>query len=57
MQSLDFAKLSEVKHFVPFHHDPGHTDVDLDRLFGEAVAEAKPSYEVTPGREGATFNI
>jgi len=57
MQSLDFAKLSEVKHFVPFHHDPGHTDVDLDRLFGEAVAEAKPAYEVTPGREGATFNI
>ena len=57
VQSLDFAKLSEVKHFVPFHHDPSHTDADLDRLFGEAIAEATPAYEVTPGREGTTFKI
>jgi len=57
VQSLDFAKLSDVKHLVPFHHDPGHTDADLDRLFGEAIAEAKPACQVTPGREGATFKI
>ena len=56
-QTLDFATLSEVKHLVPFHHDPGHTDVDIDRLMGEAIAEAKPAYRVTPGLEGATFQI
>lgn len=56
-QSLDFATLSGVKHLVPFHHDPGHTDVDIDRLMAEAIAERKPSFRVTPGLEGATFQI
>ena len=57
LQSLGFATLSEVKHLVPFHHDPNHTDADLDRLFDEAIEVAKPAYRVTPGREGATFEI
>lgn len=56
-QTLDFGTLSEVKHLVPFHHDPGHTDADLDRLMEEAIADAKPAYRVTPGLEGATFEI
>jgi phosphoribosyl 1,2-cyclic phosphodiesterase len=56
-QTLDFATLSDVKHLVPFHHDPGHTDADLDRLMAAAVADAKPAYRVTPGLEGATFEI
>jgi len=54
---LDFGTLSEVKHLIPFHHDPGHTDDDLDRLMGEAIADAKPGYRVTPGQEGATFEL
>ena len=56
-QSLDFATLSGVKHLVPFHHDPGHTDADLDHLMGEAIAYARPAFRVTPGLEGATFEI
>jgi phosphoribosyl 1,2-cyclic phosphodiesterase len=56
-QVMDFAKLSEVKHLVPFHHDPGHTDADLDRLMDEAMAYANPAYRVSPGLEGATFAI
>jgi len=56
-QTLDFATLSEVKHLVPFHHDPSHTDVDLDRLMAEAIAETKPAYCVTPGQEGTTFRF
>jgi hypothetical protein len=47
--------MTEVKHLVPFHHDPAHTDADLDRLIVEAVRTAKPSFKVTPGTEGATF--
>jgi phosphoribosyl 1,2-cyclic phosphodiesterase len=54
-QTLAFAALTEVKHLVPFHHDPAHTDADLDRLIAEAVRMAKPSFKVTPGTEGATF--
>ncbi len=56
-QALDFAALSEVKHLVPFHHDPGHTDADIDCLMEEGIAEAKPAFRVTPGLEGATFQI
>jgi phosphoribosyl 1,2-cyclic phosphodiesterase len=53
--TLAFAALAEVKHLVPFHHDPAHTDADLDRLIAEAVHAIKPSFKVTPGTEGATF--
>jgi len=42
---------------VPFHHDPSHSDDDLDRLMSEAVAEARPGFRVTPGMEGAEFEL
>jgi hypothetical protein len=56
-QALDFAMLAEVRHVVPFHHDPAHTDADLDRLMDAAIAEARPACQVTPGCEGMTFEI
>lgn len=55
--AFDFAALTGVKHFVPFHHDPTHSDADLDRLIGETIAVAQPSYAVTPGIEGAQFEV
>ena len=56
-QTLDFGTLTEVKQLVPFHHDPDHTDTDLDRLMAEAIEETKPGYQVTPGIEGAVFEL
>jgi ribonuclease BN (tRNA processing enzyme) len=56
-QSIQFAAQAGVKTLVPFHHDPAHSDEDLDRLMAEAVAEAKPSFKVTPGMEGAVFEL
>ena len=56
-QTLDFATLSGVKHLVLFHHDPGHTDADLDRLMREAIGEAPRGYRVTPALEGTTFEV
>lgn len=56
-QTLDFGTLTEVKQLVPFHHDPNHTDLDLDRLMAEAIEETKPGYRVTPGIEGTTFEL
>lgn len=56
-QTLDFGTLTEVKQLVPFHHDPNHTDLDLDRLIAEAIEETKPGYRVTPGIEGTTFEL
>ena len=54
---FDFATLVGAKHLMPFHHDPGHTDVDLDRLMAEAIDDRNPSYGVTPAREGMTFDV
>jgi phosphoribosyl 1,2-cyclic phosphodiesterase len=56
-QTFAFAKLVEAKHLVPFHHDPGHTDDDLDRLTAEAIDEAKPAYRVSAGAEGTTLEV
>lgn len=56
-QVLDFATLAEVAHLVPFHHDPDHSDTELDRLMTEAVDAAQPRYRVTPGREGMTLEL
>jgi hypothetical protein len=55
--TLAFATLTGVKHLVPFHHDPAHTDADLDRLMTQVVDLVQPSYTVTPGTEGATFAL
>jgi phosphoribosyl 1,2-cyclic phosphodiesterase len=56
-QTLAFGSLVEVKHLVPFHHDPGHTDEDLDRMMAQALDEAKPAYRVSPGIEGTMFEL
>lgn len=56
-QTFAFAALAGTKHLVLFHHDPGHSDDDLDRLIGQAVRAAKPAFLVTPGFEGATFEL
>ena len=54
---LDFGTLTDTRHLVPFHHDPDHSDFELDRLMAEAIDDAKPDYQVTPGREGMTFDL
>ncbi len=55
--ALAFAALTKVKHFVPFHHDPAHDDDDLDRLTAEAVTATAPSFAISPGAEGAIFEL
>ncbi len=56
-QTLDFGTLTEVKQLVPFHHDPEHTDADLDRLLAQAMEQARPAYRVTPGIEGTVIDV
>ncbi|MEP7067633.1 MAG: MBL fold metallo-hydrolase [Usitatibacter sp.] len=55
--ALDFGTLAEVRHLVPFHHDPSHTDGDLDRFMAEAMEDAKPAYRVSPGVEGTMIQV
>jgi hypothetical protein len=55
--TLAFARLADVRHLVTFHHDPAHSDDDIDRLTAEATALARPSFEVTSGAEGDVFAV
>lgn len=56
-QAIAFAALAAAKHLVLFHHDPTHTDEDLDLLATEAIAAARPPFPVTIGAEGAVFDL
>jgi phosphoribosyl 1,2-cyclic phosphodiesterase len=55
--ALSFAALAGVGQLVLFHHDPTHSDADLERLVDEVIAAARPTFPVAPGREGATFTL
>jgi len=56
-QMIEFARLAHVKQLVPFHHDPGHSDQDLDELFSKLLAETQPAFPVTPAKEGDTLDV
>jgi phosphoribosyl 1,2-cyclic phosphodiesterase len=55
--AFQFAGLTGVRHLAPFHHDPTHSDDDLDRMFENTIGDLRPSYQVTPSREGMTLDI
>ena len=56
-QTLAFARLVDARHLVTFHHDPDHSDADLERMTAEAVEDAQPAFSVTIGAEGARFEL
>jgi len=56
-QALAFGGLAGVKRFVPFHHDPAHTDADIDRMTAEAIEAGRPEFPVTPWTEGTTLQL
>jgi phosphoribosyl 1,2-cyclic phosphodiesterase len=56
-QALGFARLAEVRRLVLFHHNPTHTDADLDRLIEDTVAGSSPPFPVLGGMESATFDV
>lgn len=55
--AITLAQLAGARRLVTFHHDPGHSDDDIDRLTAEAVAATRPDFPVTPGAEGAVFDL
>ena len=55
--AIRFAQLANVKQFVPFHHDPSHTDDMLDQMINDTVAEMQPGFSVTAGKEGLVLDI
>ena len=56
-QAMALAEAAGVTTLAPFHHDPGHNDAQLDRLFSAAVTAGDWSFELIPAQEGATFRL
>jgi ribonuclease BN (tRNA processing enzyme) len=56
-QAMALAEAAGVGTLAPFHHDPGHNDVQLDRLFSTAMEEKDWSFEFSPAREGTTLTL
>ena len=54
---LEFAKVTGVRHLVPFHHDPSHSDVILDRIYGDIRKLHELPFELSPAIEGHTFYL
>jgi ribonuclease BN (tRNA processing enzyme) len=52
-----FGELAQVKEFVPFHHDPTHTDEMLEGMIANTVRDLKPSFKVTPGKEKMVIEV
>jgi ribonuclease BN (tRNA processing enzyme) len=55
--AMALAEAAGVGTFAPFHHDPSHNDVMLDRLFSTALEERDWSFEFSPAREGTTLTL
>lgn len=56
-QAFNYAELAGVAELVPFHHDPSHTDDDLDQLLAATMDMLRPNFVVTPGEGGTTIQV
>jgi phosphoribosyl 1,2-cyclic phosphodiesterase len=56
-QAIAFADLAGATELVTFHHDPAHSDAELDHRLEEALSELQPTVTVSPGREGRTIGV
>lgn len=54
---LRFAKLARVRQLVTFHHDPSHSDEDIEAMIEAAPTAADLGFDLTAGAEGATFHV
>ncbi|MBV9280987.1 MAG: MBL fold metallo-hydrolase [Chloroflexi bacterium] len=54
-QAFEFADLTGAAMLAPFHHDPSHTDDDIERMVGDALRELRPRFAVVPAMEGGSF--
>ncbi len=55
--AVSFAQLVEARHLVAFHHDPGRSDDELDRIWDLSRWPTRPEVRITAAREGATFEV
>ena len=54
---LRFAEKANVKHLLLAHHDPAHSDVQLNALFEELKAKSNYSFVYELAKEGDEIEI
>ena len=52
-----FAFLAEVKHLLLAHHDPGHSDLDLDEIFSELQKKTNYQFKYELAAEGMEIEL
>ena len=52
-----FAQLCGVRTLAPFHHDPSHTDLDIERMARHASRGMGGRVAVAPAMEGMTLQL
>lgn len=55
--AVRFAELVGARHLAAFHHDPGHADDQLDRIWDVGTWERAPEVELSVAREGAAVRV
>lgn len=55
-QTLALARAARVRTLVTFHHDPEHSDQELDRLHDE-LRSTDPEFELVAGLAGAVLEV
>lgn len=56
-QALDFAALTNARRLVTFHHEPNHTDEEIDRIYAEERDKRGASVVFEPGLANSLFAI
>ncbi len=56
-QALRFAELCEVERLVSFHHEPNHTDAEIDSHHTQVFREGTFSVGFEPGLAGRTYDV
>lgn len=55
--ALAFAELAGARQLVPFHHDPTHSDQELDRWYAELRVQSNALFPITPAFEGMSVEL
>jgi phosphoribosyl 1,2-cyclic phosphodiesterase len=56
-QAVEFADLAEVGRLVTFHHEPSHSDEEIDRHHEEVAGRRTTAVPFAPGLAGLTLSV
>jgi phosphoribosyl 1,2-cyclic phosphodiesterase len=55
--AVAFAERAGVRRLVTFHHDPSHSDGDLEHMHSAARKKQRMTFELIPGMEGMNIEV